>query len=480
MGRAFPYRSDCPVPSIGALSGSLIEDCTISAVPAAIWSNPIFQFYPPSTFDMGCFCLPKPSVDFGQAITPSFSAWVTYPSSAETGVCEPLFNFKVRMPGGAGACPTMSDIQQDVGRTEKPIPELQMSAKNDPEKDCDTNWRMSFGMPCVNVQSTNGRVVIDNNVQSNMWVRFLISLHSSESSSSSSSWELTPECIYNPDFQFTVPQPSIRLTAMVTKELQAVGPPCTGGLPNGMYIKSIDSITYTPGATQTDTGTLNIEYTKGVPWGDSISFALGTDILAGAYGQCRCNANYGFVDYPIVLGTLPTVSMVGGKPKISNFDLRRLYPEQWTYNQTVYPPRTPIKKTACNTAQDILVLQTGFLTYQFGTTADNFQWDVYKLWMPQDKWVFENAAYTPKYFATGPFKDQLNTAGFVTKLNSSSWHPNTGAYFGTQVNVRHTEMSNFPKGGLTTIDDMYTQDAETVRLLRFREGILYYTQDFPL
>ena len=77
MPRAFPYRSDCPIASIGAISGSLIEDCTISAAPAAIWSMD-FNFFPPtSEFDFGCYCT-KVKTRIIPSTVPSFTAeWKT-------------------------------------------------------------------------------------------------------------------------------------------------------------------------------------------------------------------------------------------------------------------------------------------------------------------------------------------------------------------------------------------------------------------
>lgn len=445
--RAFPYRSDCPISSTPAVEGSLIEDCEISSVPAPIWTNPVFQFYPPGVFEMGCFFPPDPSVDFKVGIKPSFSAWITYPSSEETGVCEPKFNFLVRLPGG-GACPEMSTMEDEVYREDGTIPIFEVSTKNNEEEECKTDFRFSMGVPCVNIESAMGGFTFEEQYDPALNITFDVSLRSSSSSSSSSSWELTPECIYNPNFDFIIRQPRIDISAAVVPTTVSAIDPCDGGLKE-MYIKSIDNVTYVPPLSPNGTGELTIDYTRGIPWGSMFNMAGPGGANDGVF-KCQRVGWMGEAP-PYFLKDIPTVT----DNKTVNFELGVLTPEYWIQNTIFNYNLNPAQKVACNTAKQIVTVpgypygEDRTMNYLF-SGADSFPWYIYKLWMPKDKWVFENSEITPTYFTGEFFTDQLCTAGFITKLSSTNWAADADVHFGTQINVLHTELSNFPEGGLIT------------------------------
>lgn len=113
MANAFPFKSDCPVPSIDAITGSLVASCLVSSPPDPIFEFPNdFPVPPPPGFNFGCY-EPSVRVRFQSATIstdpetseqvilsqPSFGVNVLYPNRDETGLCQPVFEFLVRFPG---------------------------------------------------------------------------------------------------------------------------------------------------------------------------------------------------------------------------------------------------------------------------------------------------------------------------------------------------------------------------------------------
>lgn len=109
MSRAFPPRSGCPVPDIPAIVGNLVVSCNVSDPPAPCIRFPdILLPFPPS-FDYGCY---EPSVSVivqPASVTPNLQVVLDYPKSAETSVCNPRFNFKIKFPSVPSPPPPCSD-----------------------------------------------------------------------------------------------------------------------------------------------------------------------------------------------------------------------------------------------------------------------------------------------------------------------------------------------------------------------------------
>lgn len=141
MGNAFPYRSDCPVPSVEAITGDLVSSCSIDSADEPTFCFPFERvpLVPPPSADFGCYgistinagahynnCLVTADLDLnigpgplgpniagnllaalGSDVLRSaidecsrfvFEADVTYPNFNETGFCEPVFNFDLGIP----------------------------------------------------------------------------------------------------------------------------------------------------------------------------------------------------------------------------------------------------------------------------------------------------------------------------------------------------------------------------------------------
>ncbi len=154
MSRAFPARSDCPVPSVSAIAGLLVSSCKVDPPPAPIFQFPIFaQPLPnPPSFNFGCYA-PSLAVTVATNQTiPYFHGSIGYPSGATTGKCEPKFLFNIGFP--ASNCP---DISASASVTVL-APDASPSAKLKVTKsDCNFQFKLDLGIPgngaCIDVET---------------------------------------------------------------------------------------------------------------------------------------------------------------------------------------------------------------------------------------------------------------------------------------------------------------------------------------
>lgn len=151
MGRAFPPRPDCPdVPTSEAID---VTPFTFDTdLPPLITEFPIWDFPPPEppSFDFGCYS-PTITSAFSSTGTPKFVASIAFPKSAETGTCEPSFDFDVCIP-----CPDMEVTKQEI-KTGIPELNIQFQKPGDP-----CTWEFEFDItvpPCATIEV--GTVTID-------------------------------------------------------------------------------------------------------------------------------------------------------------------------------------------------------------------------------------------------------------------------------------------------------------------------------
>jgi len=164
VARAFPPRPECPdIPDISAIEGELVNiSQEVSDPPPPAYQFPAFELPmpnpPASTF--GCYGISAQtslnadssgSPISSSSIDPYFEAFIRYPSSSETGVCQPVFDFKVNIP----PCAAISLGGQVSMSQNISTPEMSVSGGRDPNSPCASIFDFEFRLPCntVNVSA---------------------------------------------------------------------------------------------------------------------------------------------------------------------------------------------------------------------------------------------------------------------------------------------------------------------------------------
>lgn len=156
MGRAFPARSGCPVPSMSAIAGYLVSSCKVDPPPEPIFQFPIFDkpLANPPSFDFGCYAPSLVTHAFLNQVTPFVNGTVTFPKTTETGQCEPLFTFNVGFP--AANCPDVSTSASITLLPPTASPSVKLKVTK--SSDCSFAFNLSIGIPggtCVEVSETD-------------------------------------------------------------------------------------------------------------------------------------------------------------------------------------------------------------------------------------------------------------------------------------------------------------------------------------
>lgn len=178
MARAFPPRADCPdVPTIDAIEGELIDiNKELKDIPPPAYEYPKFEFPMPNPLQnaFGCYGVSlgaslnrdaSGSSISSSSIDPAFDARVVYPSSSETGVCQPFFHFNVKIP----PCATISmggrvSMSQAISS-----PAMEISGGRDPNRPCASDFEFDFRLPC-NTVSLNATVSVESSLSDPEWV----------------------------------------------------------------------------------------------------------------------------------------------------------------------------------------------------------------------------------------------------------------------------------------------------------------------
>lgn len=144
MGRAFPPRVGCPVPSVSAITGVLVSSCHVPDPPPPIFQFPIFDFPLPNPpgFVFGCYS-PSMIVHHHSTGTGSFGAQIIYPRKTQTGQCEPAFLFTVSFP--PTECPTISTSAK-IKLTPSKSPKVSLTASQSASQ-CAFTFKLSIGLP---------------------------------------------------------------------------------------------------------------------------------------------------------------------------------------------------------------------------------------------------------------------------------------------------------------------------------------------
>jgi hypothetical protein len=197
MSNAFPEHSDCPVPSIEAIEGSLVSSCQIDDAPYPEFCFPFqdIPLIPPPSFDFGCYplgivtgsghynnCLVVAQLEFvigegplgpniagnllaalGSDVIKSaiaecsefhFSGGVTYPNFAETGYCEPNFNFDFGIPCIPIKQATAGKFVQWQGPMKFAVTGGRTMTITNTQIDmpCDYNFSFNTELPCAHIE----------------------------------------------------------------------------------------------------------------------------------------------------------------------------------------------------------------------------------------------------------------------------------------------------------------------------------------
>lgn len=157
MARAFPPRPECPdIPDIAAIEGSLVDlSQEVSDAPPPAYEFPAFEFpmpNPPGNA-FGCYGVSMSSrlnADssgvpiVSSSIDPLFEAVIRYPKSSDTGVCQPVFDFNVKIP----PCATILLGGQVTMDQTVSLPEVSISGGRDPAAPCASIFDFDFRIPC--------------------------------------------------------------------------------------------------------------------------------------------------------------------------------------------------------------------------------------------------------------------------------------------------------------------------------------------
>lgn len=152
MGRAFPLRPGCPVPSVSAITGMLVSSCKVDDPPEPIFQFPLFQqpIPNPPGFNYGCYAPSVTVTTHLNQVTPFATANISYPKATETGQCQPKFNFNIGFP--AANCPDIS-ASAKISFTNSPSVSLKVHKDS---TNCSFQFALNIGIPnagCVNVST---------------------------------------------------------------------------------------------------------------------------------------------------------------------------------------------------------------------------------------------------------------------------------------------------------------------------------------
>lgn len=157
MARAFPPRPECPdIPDIDAIEGSLVNlSQEVSKIPPPAYEFPAFEFpmpNPPGNA-FGCYGVSmstRLNVDssgsaiVSSSIDPAFEAIVRYPKSSDTGVCQPVFDFNIKIP----PCASISLGGQVTMNQTVSSPEISVSGGRNPNAPCASIFDFDVRIPC--------------------------------------------------------------------------------------------------------------------------------------------------------------------------------------------------------------------------------------------------------------------------------------------------------------------------------------------
>jgi len=270
MSNAFLPHDGCPIPSVEAITGSLVSSCSLKPPIDPIFEFPLdFPLPAPTNFNIGCWQMPDPSVDFGEAgsvggslVEPSFGVHVKYPNRSETGFCEPVLDFYIRLP--AGDCPTIdASAQAQMTWSTQATVNVTAERQASDEAACGFDFNFNFALPCVRFALNPSFDLSYDANMSSLWARIdLVSSVSSwvDASGSSSSAPGTDECLYDFTLGMVLPPPFCDIT---TELIKNEDPPVYDwcDTPPATYVSTIDSLEFEVPAGPGDPYNVILTYT---------------------------------------------------------------------------------------------------------------------------------------------------------------------------------------------------------------------------
>lgn len=442
MNRAFPYRSDCPISSIPAVEGSLIESCEISSVPNPVWSVPLMPQFPTHPFDFGCFEWPKPSTILSSSNMISLAAWITYPSGSETNCCEPLFNFLFQTaPAG---CPALDNTEKITRPKDEQPPEMVITTTPVGE-DCAYNLGFDLQLPCVPfIFNTELRMSFTNElISSGSYTYQWCSCSLSDGSS------VAPqECTYDVDFSFRLPQPELNMNVTVGSTGDSTDPdPCNHESPeyekdlrNYLLVSDID-LRIVPAVNPNDPASLVLTATKRGPWWACTIDSTFT--MAAIIDPCEF---YGFEDEDLWdIWSDEKISIDPACPLKVTWDLKEI--NKYKVDQTQTNATTNADPVNPNTIYDMFY---GFNSVEEDNDCGQYLDDNSEFWIPKDMWVVHDS-HAPGYYVGGTFNGQIASLAVLANVESTVFDPDVEdqARQISRIDTYYKTMRPFVKGGLT-------------------------------
>lgn len=198
MSRAFPYKSDCPVPSNEAISGSLTDCSSLTPPPPALYCfDPFIVPTPdPTAFDFGCYGVGAS----GRTVRANrlVRASVRYPNAQNTGACQPVIGIDVNCPSPEGSIKVVMNAGPGGRFDAIPV---------NPDA-CEYKFDIDIDVPCPQISSGDTKINFGTDTAD---------AHFNVKDNSTSD-----QCSFSFDFNFNIPCPSMSVSA--AKLIMNTGP----------------------------------------------------------------------------------------------------------------------------------------------------------------------------------------------------------------------------------------------------------------
>lgn len=138
MANAFTPHDGCPVPSVEAITGSLVSSCSLKPIIDPIFEFPLYFPLPnPTDFDLGCVEWPSLKTTLNSdATVAGLTVHIRYPNQAETGTCAP----SIEMELSTAACGKPAQL----GEVNFVLPEDAGADVERTTEPCVLDWQYNF------------------------------------------------------------------------------------------------------------------------------------------------------------------------------------------------------------------------------------------------------------------------------------------------------------------------------------------------
>lgn len=391
-----------------------------------------------------------------------FRVKILYPNFAETGYCEPMFDFYVRIPTPSGACADLAGGMAVKMQKDK-APKATVDVEKDPGQDCAFSFNFSLGIPCGNFSPAGTTKVSYTAPGEDPKVEIEFSLSSSLSSWSSSSSDeyvgmasgFNKECLYGFMFDFKLPQPVFDIIAIRCSS--SVGGPVQPCDPNTKYVRDITGLQIIPPTGPGELPTLELSYQTANPWNQMFQFDSVYSPGSAWIGPCTIR-----VLTRVTTGA-PIPGDCGAQVKLNfGFDDILL---TWDQNVNYIDDHAQCCEKV-NVVNHVVQ----------ATTGCNGQLDLYMFehWMPRDQWS-SNADYVPPNYweEISTILYGIKDIQMIADIEIEPHDQNAACGCNNDITLIRKMFRAFPQGGLTTNIDLGLNPLTLSGLvLFFEDGLL--------